>query len=210
MRPSLKFFAPGLARLLNTTTPKIYERAHALTRAGILTSRGGLGPGSGTAATAPSVALWLIAILGAETLGQTESRTRELAAMPPAGFDRCPFTGTKTFADAFTNIISSRARAASVFEISISRTASRAVIVYRDRETREKRTVEFIGSSSMEPVLKIVATLDGSAIRQIAADVIDVLLAPDDLDPIEQPRRGRISAQREVIEDEPAEPADAD
>jgi hypothetical protein len=189
---SLKGLTPSLARLLGTTAPRIYERQQILLRAGILASKAGRGPGSGTAATAPSLALLLIAILGSETLGQTEVRTRELAAAAPVGGVRCPLTDAKTFVDAVANILSSRERSARVIEITVSRTAARATITYRDRETRGRRTSEFIGPNSSEPVLRTSATLDGSAVKQIAADVVDILLAPDDPEPVERPRRRRM------------------
>ena len=182
MSRSLKWFTPGLARLLGTTAPRLYEREQALIRAGILDASPGRGPGSGVRATAPAVALLIIAMLAAETLRETESRTKEIAELTPVDADRCPLRGTKSFLYALTDLVSSRSRSSRTIEVKISRTAARAVIVYRDLETRERLECEFTGPNAKEPALRVSATLDGAVIKQIAIDVSGVLnaLDPDD------------------------------
>jgi hypothetical protein len=186
---SLKWFTPGLARLLGTTAPRLYEREQALIRAGILDASPGRGPGSGVRATAPSIALLIIAMLAAETLRETESRTKEIAELTPVDAERCPLRGTRSFLYALTDLVSSRSRSSRTIEVKISRTAARAMIVfYRDRERLE---CEFTGPNAKEPALRVSATLDGTVIKQIAIDVsgvLNVLDSDDDGDAGEGPR----------------------
>jgi hypothetical protein len=182
MRRSLKWFTPGLARLLGTTAPRLYEREQVLIRAGILDASPGRGPGSGVRATAPSVALRIIAMLAAETLRETEGRTKEIAELTPVDAERCPLRGTPSFLYALTDLVSSRYRSTRTIEVKISRTAARAVIVYRDPKTRKRVECEFTGPNSQEPALRVSATLDGAVIKQIAIDVSGVLNALDPAD----------------------------
>jgi hypothetical protein len=198
MSRSLKALTPGLARILGTTSHKLYEREQALMRGGLLASKAGRGPGSGVTATAPSIALLLIAALATDALGQTEIRTREVAEATPVGIERCPLTGMTRFMDALANLLASRARSSRVIEITVSRTAASAAIVFRIRGARERRTVEFAGSNSKEPPLRVAATLDGTAIKQIVADVVEILLAPDEPDPPGGTRQGGTPEKRSV------------
>lgn len=179
MSRSLKWFTPGLARLLGTTAPRLYEREQALIRAGILDAFPGRGPGSGVRATAPSVALLIIAMLAAETLRETESRTKEIAELTPVDAEQCPLRGTPSFLYALTDLVSSKFRSSRTIEVKISRTAARAVIVYRDPETKKRLECEFTGPNAKEPALRVSATLDGAVIKQIANDVISVLSVLD-------------------------------
>jgi hypothetical protein len=197
---SLKALTPGLARLLDTTAARLYERVQALMRAGILTSKGGHGPGSGVTTTAGSVSLLLIGTLAAETLGQTENRTREIAATVPVGEGRCPLTGARSFEHALASVLTSRYRSSRVISISISRTAAKAAITYRDEENNV-RVIEFMGPHSEEPALSIVATLNGSAIKKIATDLVAFLLAPDEIDDNEKPRQQRGAPARRSIKE---------
>jgi hypothetical protein len=74
-----------------------------------------------------------------------------------------------TFLDALASILASRARAARIVEITVSRTADRAVIVYKNGRS------EFGGAKSEEPPLRASATLSGAAVVTIANDVAAML-----------------------------------
>jgi hypothetical protein len=168
---SLKGYTPGLARLFGTTPAALYERQRALVRAGMLDVGEGRGPGSGVRTTAGSVALLIITVLATDSLSETEERTRQIADASPVSDDgRCPVTGMKTFLDALSSILSSKARASRVQEINVSRTAARARITFRGGPT-----VEFAGLRSVEPRLHVSAGLAREAFQAIAQDVYAML-----------------------------------
>jgi hypothetical protein len=147
----------------------LYERQRALVRAGLLDAVEGHGPGSGVRTTAESVAILLISVLSTDSLTEAETRSADIANATPLGGGRCPLTGMQSFRDAIASLLTSAARSARVIEISVSRTASRAVIHYR--EGRATRTSEFVGDLPDEPELRVVATLSATALRRIAGDV---------------------------------------
>jgi hypothetical protein len=172
---SLKWFTPGLARLLQTTAPRLYEREQMLIRGRLLDFASGRGPGSGVRGTGPAVTLLIIAALAAETLKQTEDRTREIADAVLVGPEEWPFTGRRRFQDALHYFLTSRFWSSRVIEVTVSRTAARATIVYRDPKTRERYVSEFTGPNDKEPPIKVSVTIDGAVIKQIANDIADVL-----------------------------------
>jgi hypothetical protein len=177
---SLKAFMTPLARFLgSTTSAALYERQRALVRAGLLDAGSGWGPGSGVRATASSVALLLISVLTSDSLSEAETRAGDIAAAAPAGSDQCPLTGMRSFKDAFASILTAAPQADRVVEITVSRTAARAKISYRDG--RSTKVSEFIGPGPDEPGLSVVATLAGSALKLIAARLMEIVSLPDDV-----------------------------
>jgi hypothetical protein len=166
---SLKVYTGPLAWHLGMTPAALYERQRALVRAGLLDAGEGRGPGSGVRTTAGSVALLLISALVSDSLTQADIWSGVIAAAAPLGGDRCLLTGTRSFQDALASILTSAAQSARVIEVSVSRTAARAKIVYRDG--RSTKVSEFIGPNLNEPGLSVVATLASDPMKTIAADV---------------------------------------
>jgi hypothetical protein len=167
---SLKGYTPALARILSTTSIALYERQRALVRAGLL-GLGRRGPGGGVrvGSDLKSVALLLVATLATDSLSEVEARAPIIAGLVPSGADRCRLTSMPTFLDALASILTSRARAARIVEITVSRTADRAVIVYKNGRS------EFGDAKSEEPPLRASATLSGAAVVTIANDVAAML-----------------------------------
>jgi hypothetical protein len=170
MTTSLKAYMPPLARLLGITPATLYERQRAMVRAGLLDAGSGWGPGSGVRTTAGSVALLLISVLASDSLTVSESRTGDIAKAAPVGVDRCPLTGTRCFGDALASLLGTKARSRRVNEISVSHTAPRAGISYRDG--RAIHTSEFAALGAEEPGLRVVATLARDPFRTVADDVM--------------------------------------
>jgi hypothetical protein len=177
MTISLKVYAPSLARVVGTTPAALYERQRALVRAGMLDAGEGRGPGSGVRTTAGSVSMLLIAAMASESLTEAETRAGEIADAAPVGGDRCPLTGMRSFRDALASILTAASQSNRVVEVSVSRTAARAKIVYRDG--RSTKVSEFIGPGSDEPGLSVVATLASGPLKIIAARVREIVSLPD-------------------------------
>jgi hypothetical protein len=186
---SLKGYTPELARHLGTTPAALYERQRALVRAELLDPIEGRGPGHGVRTTAGHVGLLVIAALAADSLAETENRTRAIAyATPAAGDERCPMTSMPTFLEAFASVLMIKERSRAVREISISRTAALAQIRFQSGNT-----AKFAGSQSTEPGLRIVATLArkpflaiADEVQALQAEVIAHLSLPTDSEQIEQ------------------------
>jgi hypothetical protein len=177
MTTSLKAYMPPLARLLGTTPATLYERQRALVRSGLLDAGSGWGPGSGVRTTASSVALLLISVLASDSLTVAETRAGEIVDAAPVGDDQCLLTGMRTFRDALASVLTSAAQSDRVIEISVSRTAARAKIVYRDG--RRTKVSEFIVPGSDEPGLSVVATLASGTLKLIAARVRQIVSLPE-------------------------------
>jgi hypothetical protein len=173
MNSSLKGYTPGLARLLGTTPAALYERQRALVRVGLLDAGEGRGPGSGVRTTVASVSLLLIGVLASDSLTDAEIRARDIANAAPLDADRCPLTGMRTFQDALASILTMQSRSRRVVEISVSRTAARAKITYRERGAMH--ISEFVGSQPNEPTLRVAATLAGESLKKIADDIVAIL-----------------------------------
>jgi DNA-binding IscR family transcriptional regulator len=176
MTVSLKVFTPSLARLLGITPASLYERQRALVRAGLLDAAEGHGPGSGVRTTAASVSLLLISAMVSESLAEAELRTGDIANASPVDGE-CPLTGMSSFRDALASVLTAASQASRVVEVSVSRTAARAKIVYRDG--RRTATSEFIGPGADEPGLSVVATLAGDTLRFIAHRVRETVSLPE-------------------------------
>jgi len=85
---SLKSFLYGVAPIVGMSPVALYERQRALVKLGLLTVIPGRGPGSGVALSADSVAVMVICILAAETLGDVDQRVADLcSALPKARND---------------------------------------------------------------------------------------------------------------------------
>jgi hypothetical protein len=177
MTTSLKAYMPPLARLLGTTPATLYERQRALVRSGLLDAGSGWGPGSGVRTTAGSVALLLISVLASDSLTVAETRAGEIADAAPVGGDRCPLTGMRSFRDALASILTAASQSNRVIEISVSRTAARAKVVYRDG--RRTKVTEFTVPGSDEPGLSVVATLASGTLKLIAARVREIVSLPE-------------------------------
>ncbi|HZL58980.1 MAG TPA: hypothetical protein VFC38_04710 [Stellaceae bacterium] len=178
MSSSLKGYTPGLGRLLGVSAAALYERQRALVRGGLLEIEGGRGPGSGVRVTARALALLIISVLATDSLAETASRTRKVAAARPRGHERCPYTGMRTFRDAFDAALFSTGKAENIIEISVSRTAARAQIKYYDpAENHSEKTVEFAtGQRVAEPEISVSATIGGSLLKQLARDVQAIVM----------------------------------
>jgi hypothetical protein len=155
----------------------LYERQRALVRGGLLELSDGRGPGSGVRADTRGIALLIIAVLATDSLSETEKRVREIADAEPVG-------GTQYLAITFLDHLEDFLLSEVVHEISVSRTAARACITVEDQDNSE--TIYFLGEQSVEPGLRVEATLAFEPFRQIAADVRAMLA--DEL--IERKQRG--------------------
>lgn len=160
------------------TPEALYWRQRELVRAGLLNLGDGRGPGSGVRTNAESVAMLLTALLATDSLAETGERTRKIAGLTPADAGRCPLTGARSFHGALTSLLS-RGMARRVVAITVSRTAARAVIRYKDRESREQRESAFAGTGIAEPSLSVVATLTSSLWWKIADDVNALIAASE-------------------------------
>jgi hypothetical protein len=168
---SLKGYIPALARHLGTTPAALYERQRALVRAGLLDQSEGRGPGSGVRATAPSVAMLLLAVLAADSLTETDGRIGAIAAAQPQSPQRrCRCTRAKSFLDALAAILVTSGLAAGVIEIEVSRTADRGRIKFYDADGTDKVS-EFAGARVSEPDLSVSAKLSHNLLKRVADDV---------------------------------------
>jgi hypothetical protein len=135
-------------------------------------------------ATAPAVALLLIAVLATDSLSETEARTGAIAiAIHDPSDDQ--LTPHATFRDAVADLLTSRARSAKILDLTVSRTAARAIINYRDKTA--SKALHFGNRETMEPALSVAATLSGDVFRQIAKDVI--AMVSEDAAPKSQERK---------------------
>jgi hypothetical protein len=176
MSASLKGYIPGLGRLLGLSPAALYERQRSLVREGLLAAESGRGPGSGVRATAPAVALLVLSVLATDRLSESDPRVRALASAGPASGERCPFTGCKSFLDAFTKVLSMTGKAPAVREIVVSRTADRVAIRYWN-DAGEEKISQFAGQAPIESGLIVTATLSHNLLQHIAADVKAMLNA---------------------------------
>jgi hypothetical protein len=80
---SLKSFLYGVAPIVGMSPAALYERQRALVKLGLLTVTPGRGPGSGVPLTAESVAVMVICLLAAESLGDVDQRVAALCNALP-------------------------------------------------------------------------------------------------------------------------------
>src|SRR6476660_5384357 len=80
---SLKSFLYGVAPIVGMSPVALYERQRALVKLGLLTVTPGRGPGSGVPLSADSVAVMVICILAAETLGDVDGHVAALCDALP-------------------------------------------------------------------------------------------------------------------------------
>jgi hypothetical protein len=107
---SLTSFLPVLAPLFGLSEQALYERQRALVRLGMLKSPKGRGRGSGAELSPENVSRLLIAALATDSTTEIDERVQKLASAPFRGkVDQCPFTGTRTFGDALSFLLSEAA-----------------------------------------------------------------------------------------------------
>ena len=82
---SLKSFLYGVAPIVGISPAALYERQRALVKLGLLTVTPGRGPGSGVPLSADNVAVMVICLLAAETLGDVDQRIAPLCNALPRG-----------------------------------------------------------------------------------------------------------------------------
>jgi hypothetical protein len=114
--------------------------------------------------------------MASESLAEAELRTGDIAAAAPVNGE-CQLTGMRSFRDALASILTAASQSSRVVEVSVSRTAARAKIVYRDG--RSTKTSEFIGPNPNEPGLSVAATLAGDTLRFIAHRVRETVSLPE-------------------------------
>ena len=173
MASSLKGYIPALARHLGISPAALYERQRALVRAGLLDMSEGRGPGSGVLADSHAIGLLLTAVLATGSLTDTEARVRAIAGAQPVGDQARNFLGSITLATTFLEILeesmSYKQQASLVNEITVSRTAAAAEIIFRDNDG-ELIVISFAGPDANEPELRVAATLAREPFQEIAAD----------------------------------------
>jgi hypothetical protein len=127
---SLKGWAPGLAKIFNTTPAAVYERQRALVRAGLIAAGPGRGPGKGVQATPRTIAALLIGMLVTESLTEAVELTERVMHLKNEN------KPGETFAQALEDILGSPEEAAKVRAISILRAEeeARATIYYARRK----------------------------------------------------------------------------
>jgi hypothetical protein len=163
---SLKAFLPLMAGIIGTTPAALYTRQRALVDLGLLDYREGRGPGSGSPLSAENVATLLIALMGADSLQETDKRIVLLCrARPRDGV--CPWTGAKTFQQAVGLLFRSDHFRESFAFLSVYRGTGAQIGYGRPTESlgsafdiSGKRNVSRIG---------ITARVDATLYRQLSA-----------------------------------------
>lgn len=178
---SLKGFIPALARLLGSSPSALYERQRALVRAGLLTSESSQsrGPGSGVRATAPAVAMLLIAVLATDNLSETEERATAVASGELQA-NKPPFTHLPKFKDALAAILMQEGLCRQIEEVRVSRTAGRALVRFKKTSKFSAAVFEF-GIAGGAGVL-IEASIGADILRQINHD-LDAIIESSAEDP---------------------------
>jgi hypothetical protein len=127
---SLKAYAPGLAKMFNTTPAAVYERQRALVRAGLIAAGPGRGPGRGVQATPRTMAVLLIGMLVTESLTEAVELTELVMHLKNEN------KPGETFAQALEDVLSSPKEAPKVQTISVLRSEeeARATIHHRKKE----------------------------------------------------------------------------
>lgn len=161
--PSLKTYTAKLAELLGITPAVIYERQRALVRAGLLSYDDGRGPGSGVKATPASVATLIVATMSANNLAETAERTLDIARA------KSTKAGREFFLDTVVELLKSRKLAATVHQITISRSSADASI--STGRTGLHNVQRFTYGSQRKLSVRIIAEIDGDVVREIADDL---------------------------------------
>lgn len=172
---SLKGFIPGLARHLAISPLALYERQRALVRAGLLAApqerRRGLG--GGIQATAPSVALLLVAVLATDNLSETEERAAAVAAGEIQS-RKLPFSHLPKFKDALAAVVLQEGLCRQVEEVRVSRTTGRATV--RFKASSRFGTAEF-GFARIGAGIQVEASIGAEILRRICADLSAIIEA---------------------------------
>lgn len=142
-------------------------------QAGILIGSAGRGPGSGIRASAPAVAMMIIATMASDNLADLVVSV-EQAASRTSQNGRCPLTGAANFGDALTLVLASEATAASVRSINLNRNTLSSEILF-DEHARKHPELSSFGQKfrrySNSKALEIEARLAGTIVQAIASDL---------------------------------------
>ncbi len=164
---SLKTYTAKLAELLGISPAVIYERQRALVKAGLLIYDKGRGPGSGVKVTPESVATLILATLSANNLAETAERTLDV------GKARSTKASKELFLDAFVDLLKSRKLAATVHQVTISRSSPDASIFFG--RTGLHIAHRFAHGSRRKPSVRIIAEIDGDVVREVADDLAKIV-----------------------------------
>jgi hypothetical protein len=172
---SLTSFLPLLMPHLGITQAAIYERQRALIRLGLLPKPTGRGRGSGATATPRAAALICLSVLVTDNLSEMDSRVSALAQARIETWrkrKRCGLTGATTLVEALSAILADYNLASRTRSIRVERKSLEGDIFWTQAKSKNLEVSQFryrelrlIERSS----LTINASLDGSALRQVAA-----------------------------------------
>lgn len=181
MAQSLTTFLTDAAPDLRESPATLRERQRALVRANILTAQPGRGRGSGVVASAESVALVFISMMGSPALADAPTATRNFAKAVSLG--ECALTGQKTFGDALALLFSDRSLAKRVNDVELQVGAGVALIhfdgskaqtplpgvkVTSDAVDRRPEVSAFVAKVATGSAFQTTITITGNTIRNIA------------------------------------------
>jgi hypothetical protein len=176
---SLKGYIPYLSQRLGISPAALYERQRALVRAGLLDMSKGRGPGTGVVADARAIAILVTAVLATGSLTDTETRVRAIASArrePAEDNAVLDFIDSATLPTTFLQNIEYlmfHPIGRRVTEITVSRTAAVAQIVFRDNNDK-LIVISFAGPGANEPGLRVAATLAAKPFREIASEAFEI------------------------------------
>jgi hypothetical protein len=121
---SLQASIAPLSEILKLNPHALYERQLALVRAGLLESRPGRGPGSGTRFTPETVAVLLISMLATDNISDCAEKTSALSAVKLTNLGtgrENALGGARTFKAAIINALSSDAIVSEISFVQVHR-----------------------------------------------------------------------------------------
>ena len=167
---SLKRLITQVSAFTGMTEAAVYERQRALVRAGLLKTERGRGPGSGVRGTPESMALLLISLLATSNLSEVGVSTRIFANLGNKE-GSCPLTGKRTFVEAVTALLASKALAQRIITINVSQEIRETDIAYRDpsKGGSTSSSSKFgLAGQAEEPNLSLRASLSGYVLDRLA------------------------------------------
>jgi hypothetical protein len=162
---SLKSFLYAVAPVFGITPAALYERQRTLVKLGLLTAVPGRGPGSGVALSADSVAVMVICVLAAETLGDVDQRITAICDALPEG-------GGPTFRSDIARVLSGQqalhwsAGRMTYSGIRVSRCWRGQII--RGTQALQSRDYHVAGPRP-DRTISITAEIDGQMLSQLIA-----------------------------------------
>ena len=141
MLNSLTASIPYIADLLRVSPHALYERQRALVTEGLLKSKPGRGPGSGTPFSAETVAVLIISMLATDSIKDSAEATRALCdarlmALPLGQEDE--LGRPQTFKVAMVNALSSDAFVNKINFLRVHRRSFMVEIFTEDDQAREE------------------------------------------------------------------------